>query len=95
MLSPLPEIRDGEKGPLFAASSSSPLAGQAGYLLCLCLCLPQLLGWRWVYGKGSDVCALPQEDEQHAHNLSELSGGSTKLNRDRRLRGNQTLHVLS
>lgn len=36
-----------------------------------------------------------QEDEEHAHNLSELFGGSTKLNRDRHLRDNQTLHVLS
>lgn len=42
MLSPLPEIRDGEKGLLFAASSSSSLAQQqviySACLPCLCLC---------------------------------------------------------
>lgn len=81
MLSPLPEIRDGGKGLLFATSSSSSLAQQQVIYSACPACVsavPQLLGWRWVHGKGSDTCALSQEDEQHAHNLSELFGGASQ-----------------
>lgn len=85
----------GKKDLYLQLAHPGPLQGrQVTYSACLSA-VPQLLGWRWVYGKGSNVCALPQEDEQHAHNPSELFGGSTKLNRDRYLRDNQTLHVLS